>query len=84
MNAVIAWAAANPELAILVGAILADVLAGWLPDRYTKWPGLVLNTARKMYYTGKTEAPPEAKLTEDLVQRVIRRELSRYAKPKAS
>jgi hypothetical protein len=83
MDAIIAWAIANPEMAIVAAGILFDIIGGWLPDKYLKWPGLILGTAKKMYYHGKQiEEPPEGRLVEDMVQRVIRRELSRYAKPK--
>jgi hypothetical protein len=83
MDAIIAWAIDNPELAFVAAGIMIDVIGGWLPDKYLKWPGLILSTAKKMYYNGKTEEPPEGRVIEDMVQRVIRRELSRYAKPKA-
>ena len=84
MDTIIAWAIANPELAIVVGGALADIIAGWLPDNLTRYPGLILGTARKMYYHGKEEVPPEAKVVEDLVQRAVRRELARYAKPRST
>jgi len=30
-----------------------DLIAGWLPDKYTKYPGLILKLANKMYLHGK-------------------------------
>ena len=49
------------EYQIAILAILTDIVMGWLPDKYLKWPGIVLAAAKKMHDYGsemdeKTEA----------------------------
>jgi hypothetical protein len=53
MEQLIALAIANPEISVPVILGAVDIIAGWLPDRFTKWPGLILAGASKAYHFGK-------------------------------
>jgi hypothetical protein len=35
----------------------ADIIVGWLPDKYAKYPGVILTLAHKMYSFGKEIDP---------------------------
>ena len=41
---------------ILVGSAVVDTLAGWLPDRFTKWPGILPSIGKFMHDFGKPDA----------------------------
>ena len=56
---IIEWITANPELALLIIGAVADTLAGALPDKWARWPGLLLTIANRMYQYGKEEKPGE-------------------------
>lgn len=49
MGAIIKFIAGNWELI----AIVLDVLMGALPDRYCKYPGLLLTVGNRLYFNGK-------------------------------
>ncbi len=82
METLISLASENPEMALIALAIAADILAGTLPDRYTKWPGLILAAARKGYYNGKEDVPPEDKTMDDLVDRLAVRLAQKFKEAK--
>ena len=82
MDSLFQWASENPEIALILAAVAADLLAGILPDKYTKWPGLILAAARKGYYNGKEDVPPEDKTMDDLVDRLAVRLAQKFKEAK--
>ncbi len=80
MEGFFAWCAANPELAIALLAVVADLVAGALPDRFTRWPGIILSAANKAFYFGKEQAPPELPKNvalEDLIERTVEKAIQK-------
>ena len=77
MNVLLQWASENPYMALALLGVLADLLAGTLPDKYAKWPGAILTVANKAYMNGKQlpEQPLEPispqVATVDLIQHIV-------------
>lgn len=49
INTIMGFVSENP----LEIAVAADLIAGALPDKFTRWPGLLLTIANKAYLYGK-------------------------------
>lgn len=58
MESLWAWIIANPIETISILAIICDVVAGALPDKYAKYPGLILAIANRLYGYGKETKKP--------------------------
>ena len=64
MEVILAWAIANPQISVPLAMAILDIIAGWLPDRFTKWPGIILSAAEKAYNFGKEVEPVMDKVVE--------------------
>ena len=58
----------------ILGAV--DTAAGFLPDKFTRWPGIGLSIARWMYDFGKDN--------EDTIEKVVKKDILDYSDPSKS
>ena len=53
----IEWFMALPIASkIILGSTIIDTVAGWLPDRFTKWPGILPSIGKFMHDFGKEDS----------------------------
>jgi len=61
---------------LLIGA---DIFAGWLPSRFTRWPGIILSVAKRMHDFG---TDPE-KMTKEALNKRLKAIVAEFNRTKA-